>query len=143
LINKIDAKLAGKIIRELGLSPGSSFTNTEPTELCYEYRVETGFYLPEGKSELVELVDTKDEEGGIITSARVEVDFESLGLEYDEEDILEYNSLEDVKKAHTTLCDIAELVGDGMNVEITEISSSLLALMPKFNHNDKAKDLGQ
>jgi hypothetical protein len=133
LNNKIDAKLAGKIIRELGLSPGSSFTNTEPTELCYEYRVETGFYLPEGKSELVELVDTKDEEGGIITSARVEVDFESLGLEYDE----------DVKKAHTTLCDIAELVGDGMNVEITEISSSLLALMSKFNHNDKAKDLGQ
>lgn len=53
--HEIKWDLAHKIIEELDLRPGSSFTNSEPSELSQYREAITGYYLPEGDDHLVEL----------------------------------------------------------------------------------------
>lgn len=75
---------ARQLIQELGLNSGDYFTNTEPSELCYEYRIETGYWLSKGKERLVKLTTTKDENDKEVTKARVEINLEAFGIDPDE-----------------------------------------------------------
>lgn len=80
---------AVEIIKGLDLSVGDSFSNNEPSDLCYDYRMETGYWLGIGKSRLVLRVTTKDEddESKRITKNTLFINLESLGLYDDDESI--------------------------------------------------------
>lgn len=93
---KIDVKKAKEIIKEFDLKPGSFFTNTEPSHLCSEYRVETGFWLSDGRNHLIYLIDTKDENDNIVTSAYFNVSVESIGVEQELADVIDgYEGIEE------------------------------------------------
>ncbi len=103
---------ARELISRLGLKSGDYFTNTEPSELCYEYRIETGYYLPFGNSRLVLLSTTKDNEGLDVTRATLSFNAESLGIDEDEP------TEEQKEKAKPVAAIISEVVGDLFLVEI-------------------------
>jgi len=79
---EITRKQANELIESLKMSAGCSFTNTEPSNLCYEYRIETGYWLSEGRSKLVQLVTTRSEEdsGEFETKAFLCLDEDSLSI---------------------------------------------------------------
>lgn len=115
---KIDHEIARTIMNEFDLSHYSSFTNTEPSHLCYEYRVETGFSLNHSgtRSELIHLVDTKNEETGKIqTQAYLILKPESFAIDLDE-------NLEDQKDNiafyHFAIKRINELTQLGLSLDI-------------------------
>lgn len=80
VIIKLDLETTREFRKEFKLEVYSSFTNTEQSELCYQYRVETGFAIENGRDLILSLVDTKDETGKIITTCELSLSKESLGL---------------------------------------------------------------
>ena len=61
-----------RILRKnLNLHYHSSFTNTEPSELCSEYHVQTGYALLGEDYEFLRLTTTKDENGIEITKYEI------------------------------------------------------------------------
>jgi hypothetical protein len=78
-----------EIISSFNLSVGDTFSNNEPSDLCYEYRMETGYWLPNGESRLVLRVTTKDEndETKHITKNTLIINADSLGVDEDAEQI--------------------------------------------------------
>lgn len=68
-MTEISLKKFKWIKRNIPIIYFSSFTNTEHSELCYEYRVETGYCIVGKSEEFVRLVDTKDDSGNIVTKA--------------------------------------------------------------------------
>ena len=81
---EITVDQARRLIKELNLTSGDSFSNTEPSDLCYEYRMETGYWLSNGKNHLVHLSTTKDEKGELQTKAVLKINTQSLGIDEDE-----------------------------------------------------------
>lgn len=108
---KISLEAGRSLIKNLGLVPGDSFSNPEPSDLCYEYRMETGYWLNEGRERLVHLSTTKDEQDQKVTEARLELNLEALGI--DPEDINE----EHIERAKKTLVKVSEIVGENFNFE--------------------------
>lgn len=77
----ISVSQAKQCLTELNLKSGDYFSNTEPSELCYEWRMETGYYLPKAKERILKLTTTKDENDKEITVARLELSLEALGID--------------------------------------------------------------
>lgn len=81
---KISTEQYLKLKKELPLKYGDSFSNSEPSELCYEYRMETGFWLDFGKSRLILASTTKDDAGQLVHNYYIYINKESLGIDEDE-----------------------------------------------------------
>lgn len=79
----ISLEQARELIKQLSLQPGDSFSNPYPSDLCAEYRMETGYWLSFGQSRLVHL-STKEVDNQKVTTARLEINYESLGLSEEE-----------------------------------------------------------
>lgn len=103
-ITYIDFKLGKQLIKDLDLKSGDYFSNTLPSELCDEYRVETGFYLNYSKQRLIKLEDTKDDNGNIVHKARIELTQETLGVDPEEP------TSESILRAQTVLNKINEVL---------------------------------
>lgn len=106
---KITNEKAQELIKELSLTSGDYFSNNEPSDLCYEYRMETGYWLNYGNHRLVHLVTTKDEndETKFIHKAYLELTYDTLGL-YDEVD----SPQDDKDRASQTLAQISSILGE-------------------------------
>lgn len=105
LRTKIPNDKAFEIIKQLELKPGSSFTNPEPSELCSEFRIETGYWLSFGNNTLVKLIDLKDDNDKRYTTAELRLNQESLGIDEDEP------TEEQNKRAKEVLNKIKEITG--------------------------------
>lgn len=68
-MTKITIDQARWIKKHIPLNVYSSFTNTEPSELCSEYRVETGYSIKETGLEFIRFVNTRDNDGDDVFSA--------------------------------------------------------------------------
>lgn len=75
---EIDFKVAKRLIENHKLVYCSSFSNNEPSDLCSEYRMETGYSHPDGNGEIIRLVTTKDNEGNDIHRAFIFINEESI-----------------------------------------------------------------
>lgn len=105
----ITPQKAQELIKELNLIYGDSFSNNSPSDLCWEYRMETGYWLPYGNQRLVHLVTTKDEqdEAKYINKAYLELTYDTFGL-YDEADS-DQSSLDRASKA---LAQVSAILGE-------------------------------
>jgi len=83
-MHDIPVPKAMQLINDLSLTAGDSFSNPEPSRLCHEYRMETGYYLKQGKERLVKITTTKDENDKEVTKARLELSLEALGVDPEE-----------------------------------------------------------
>ena len=84
---KISNEDANYIKEQFDLVFHGSFTNTEPSDLCYEYRVETSYSLNNNFSRgpLIEFINTKDKETHkIMTQSWIIVNFDTFGIDEDE-----------------------------------------------------------
>ena len=111
---KITLEQAKSLRSELALKPGDSFSNPFRSDLCDEYRMETGFWLSYGKSRLLHAVTTKDDDGNFVYEHRVEINPETFGLS-DEEDY----SAEDLVKVEKTLKSVNKIVG--LNLKLKDV----------------------
>jgi len=102
----ISNEKAKQLIQELNLVPGDSFSNSEPSDLCSEYRMETGYWHDAGNSRLVHRVTT-NEDSKYETTSYLELNHEALGLEKDEE-----NSPEKVQTATKILEQVSTILGE-------------------------------
>jgi hypothetical protein len=66
-MSEISLREARWLKKHLNLEYYSSFTNTEPSELCSEYRIETGYCIPGIMAEFMRLVSTRDEDSKEVT----------------------------------------------------------------------------
>lgn len=134
---EIDLKLAKKIILDMGLIPGSFFTNVEPSPLCHDYRVETGMYLVNSKDHLVYLLDRKAGDDKIFTTAYLNLGYYSLGMDYDFEDSLEFCDLCEIKVA---ISNAKKLMG--LSADVPDAQGELQSLIDSFEKIKFMKETG-
>ena len=91
-------KTAQAIAKQLDLEYSSSFSNPFPSELCHEYRMETGMaFKNSGCDDLLNFVITKDEKEQFVYTAILSLRKSSFGIR-DEEDMNDGKKVAKAKK---------------------------------------------